>query len=294
MSTINKPSNLFAAAIGLSLSLLTSTVFADIQSQVVWAVNLGGEAFRADDSLQYQADNCTKHNDCRSVAAVEGTQIQPLYKSYRTGNLRFSRPLNNGIYDLTLHFMEPEDISKGERRFNVLAQGNVVIGDLDSLSPDIRAALASDTQIIELLGQDDTDLEKALQRIVAPLIIGLAFLEARFDHSLAALHALMRLGHDRPVMLVGAHDVLVRVKGDFSATLPVGSRFSIWPLGRQKFSQSRGLKWPLDGLDMAAGKVIGTSNQVSDSTVEITASTGDGYAVIMSLRHMPALLNAVT
>jgi thiamine pyrophosphokinase len=170
----------------------------------------------------------------------------------------------------------------------------VVIGDLDSLSPDIRAALASDTQIIELLGQDDTDLEKALQRIAAPLIIGLAFLEARFDHSLAALHALMRLGHDRPVMLVGAQDVLVRVKGDFSATLPVGSRFSIWPLGRQKFSQSRGLKWPLDGLDMAAGKVIGTSNQVSDSTVEITASTGDGYAVIMSLRHMPALLNAVT
>mgnify|MGYP001062695453 CR=1 FL=1 len=169
----------------------------------------------------------------------------------------------------------------------------VVIGDLDSLSPDIRAALASGTQIIELLGQDDTDLEKALQRISAPLIIGLAFLEARFDHSLAALHALMRLDHDRPVMLVGAHDVLVRVKGDFAATLPVGSRFSIWPLGRQKFSQSRGLKWPLDGLDMAAGKIIGTSNQVSDSTVEITASTGDGYAVIMSLRHMPALINAV-
>lgn len=145
MSTINKPSNLFAAAIGLSLSLLTSTVFADIQSQVVWAVNLGGEAFRADDSLQYQADNCTKHNDCRSVAAVEGTQIQPLYKSYRTGNLLFSRPLNNGIYDLTLHFMEPEDISKGERRFDVLAQGNLVIGDLDvrsSRDGRMRSALS--------------------------------------------------------------------------------------------------------------------------------------------------------
>lgn len=168
----------------------------------------------------------------------------------------------------------------------------IVIGDMDSLSADLT--LPDAVQKVYLSGQDDTDFEKCLARIEAPLIIGLGFLEARFDHSLAAIHALMRIHHDRPVMLIGGTDVLLRVRGDFGIDLPIGTRFSVWPLGDQTFQSSKGLLWPLDGLEMAPGNMIGTSNQVSAKRVSITAAKGDGYAIILPLDVLDAVLLSVS
>ena len=178
----------------------------------------------------------------------------------------------------------------------LLALGRVpdaVIGDMDSLVS--RDALPSSVEVIHLTGQDDTDFEKCLARIDAPLIIGLGFLEARLDHSLAAIHALMCLRHDRPVLLVGDTDVLLRLTGDIEITMQIGSRISIWPLGRQSFEASAGLRWPLAGLEMAPGEMIGTSNEVSATPVKIAAiNDGDGYAVIAPVEAMAALISAVT
>ncbi len=169
---------------------------------------------------------------------------------------------------------------------------NMIIGDMDSLiSPD---TLPSSVKIIHLSGQDDTDFEKCLARIEAPLIIGLGFLEARFDHSLAAIHALMCLRHDHPVLLVGDTDALLRLTGDVEMTMPVGSRISIWPLGRQSFEASAGLRWPLTGLEMAPGEMIGISNEVIATPVSIVATSGgDGYAVIAPIKMMAELITAV-
>lgn len=170
---------------------------------------------------------------------------------------------------------------------------DVVIGDMDSLVS--RDELPPSVEFMHLTEQDDTDLEKCLARIESPLIIGLGFLEARLDHSLATIHALMSLRHDRPVLLVGATDVLLRLIGDFEVEMPIGSRFSIWPLGQQSFEASTGLKWPLAGLEMAAGKMIGTSNEVNAKPVKITANNeGDGYAVIAPINAMGDLIAAVT
>mgnify|MGYP001353479144 CR=1 FL=1 len=170
---------------------------------------------------------------------------------------------------------------------------DTVIGDMDSLVS--RDALPSSVEVIHLTGQDDTDFEKCLARIDAPLIIGLGFLEARLDHSLAAIHALMGLRHDRPVLLAGDTDVLLRLTGDIEIPMPIGSRISIWPLGRQSFEASAGLRWPLAGLEMAPGKMIGTSNEVSATPVKIAATNhGDGYAVIAPVEAMTVLMAAVT
>jgi thiamine pyrophosphokinase len=156
--------------------------------------------------------------------------------------------------------------------------------DLDQLADDIRQ--------IKRSGQDDTDFEKSLDLIVAPLIIGIGFLDGRFDHSLAALDALARLPHDRPVLLVGGDDVLLRLCGDFEITLPLASRFSVWPLGTQHFLRSRGLEWPLDDVTMAFGKRTGTSNRVNGAPVSIGAGVGDGYVVMVPFTAFDAMLDA--
>ena len=165
-----------------------------------------------------------------------------------------------------------------------------VIGDMDSAS-DLDQ-LPDDIRQIKRSGQDDTDFEKSLDLISAPLIIGVGFLDGRFDHSLAALDALARLPHDRPVLLVGGDDVLLRLRGDFEMTLPLTSRFSVWPLGVQHFLHSQGLEWPLDDVTMTFGKRIGTSNRVNGTPVSITTGVGDGYIAMAPFTAFDAMLDA--
>jgi len=163
-----------------------------------------------------------------------------------------------------------------------------VIGDMDSIG-DI-AAIDPAIERVHLTGQDDTDFEKCLRLIAAPMIVGFGFLGARCDHMLAVLHGLAALEDRRPVVLVGQHDVMVRVRGNCHFALPVATRLSIWPLGRQAFVRSQGLAWPVDGLTMEIGSQIGTSNQVTAPRVDIEAGAGDGYMVIVPEKCLPAVL----
>ena len=165
-----------------------------------------------------------------------------------------------------------------------------VIGDMDSANG--LGQLPDDIRQIKRSGQDDTDFEKSLNLISAPLIIGIGFLDGRFDHSLAALDALARLPHGRPVLLVGGDDVLLCLRGDFEMTLPLASRFSVWPLGVQHFLNSYGLEWPLDDVTMAIGKRTGTSNRVNGTPISITAGVGDGYVAMAPFTAFDAMLDA--
>ena len=173
----------------------------------------------------------------------------------------------------------------------VLASGrrpDMVIGDMDS-----GADLPEDIRRLHLTGQDDTDFEKCLQRILAPLVIGFGFLDARLDHTLAAIHALAAVPHDRPILLVGTTDMVLRLRGDIAFPASAGDRVSIWPLGRQKFHRSSGLAWPLDSLDMAPGRMIGTSNVATGGEVEILADDGDGYALIRPVAAAASMLPVI-
>jgi len=165
-----------------------------------------------------------------------------------------------------------------------------IIGDMDSV--DRLGDLPKSIRQILLSGQDDTDFEKCLKLIDAPLIVGFGFLDGRFDHSLAALNALARLHHDRPIFLVGANDVLLRLCGDFQVTVNIGTRFSIWPLGCQHFLRSTGLEWALDDLTMEMGRHSGTSNRSTANRISIAAGKGDGYLAIAPLATFDNMLKA--
>ena len=165
-----------------------------------------------------------------------------------------------------------------------------VIGDMDSVGE--LDQLDSAMELVHQIGQDNTDFEKCLSLIHAPLIVGFGFLGARHDHVLAALHALASLSDSRPIILVGQDDVMMRVRGDCQFHLPIDTRFSLWPLGRQSFIKSQGLAWPVDGMTMQIGKQNGTSNRVTDTTVKLKAGPGDGYMVILPAAYLWQLLQA--
>ena len=160
---------------------------------------------------------------------------------------------------------------------NCIADSDVrphaIVGDLDSLADPARWRRRS--RLLRLDEQDTTDLEKCLYSVEAPRFVGLGFTGQRLDHTLAALHVLLRYADSKPVLLAAEQDWVWVPRRSLTLDLPKGSRLSLYPLARTAFVGSSGLKYPLDNLVLAPGEAIGTSNEVVTSPVQIDFAPDD-------------------
>lgn len=153
-----------------------------------------------------------------------------------------------------------------------LALGQVpraVIGDMDSLAPDLRAAIPDDR--FHAIGeQDSTDFEKALRTIRAPITLGVGFTGARLDHQLACFNGLVR-HPERRCILLSDTDIAFLAPPVLALPLTAGTRVSLFPLGLVE-GVSEGLRWPIGGLVFTPDGRIGTSNQATGPVrLEMTA-----------------------
>ena len=160
---------------------------------------------------------------------------------------------------------------------------DLVIGDLDSIN--IQAEQEHRSRLLKISEQHSTDFEKSLYATEAPLYLGFGFLGRRFDHSLAALHSLVKYRTQKRIVLVDQEDMVwvPPVADIFEINLPHGTRFSIYPMEPVAFATSQGLVYPLDGLSLRQGVAIGTSNRVNGETVRIHQATDEtgAWAVIV-------------
>jgi thiamine pyrophosphokinase len=145
---------------------------------------------------------------------------------------------------------------------------NFVIGDMDSADALSIEGLDPAT-VLQVDEQESTDFDKALRNIKAPLVLGLGFVGGRIDHQLAVFSTLVRYPQKRCI-LIGPEDIVFHLPEHLEIELPEGSRFSIFPL-RPGRAVSSGLEWPLDGLFLEAGGMLGTSNMVTKGSVRIRA-----------------------
>lgn len=163
-----------------------------------------------------------------------------------------------------------------------------IVGDLDSLEK--IDYWQQQTQVVPIAEQNTTDFEKCLYTVKAPLIVAVGFTGKRFDHTLVTLHLMQKYVDRVKLLLVTDEDVCFAWCGDLQLSLPVGSRFSLYPLSKTTFIKSSGLEYPLDGLTLEQGRLIGTSNGVSSSEVSLSGEPGGIYVVIVSLSVLGALL----
>lgn len=163
-----------------------------------------------------------------------------------------------------------------------------VIGDFDSVTAAALEAIPADRRI-RVAEQDSTDFEKCLARIDAPLVVAVGFLGRRVDHQLAAMATLA--GRDGPpVVLLGRHDVVFHAPPRLRLDPPLGSRFSLFPMGRVT-GRSEGLEWPIDGIAFAPDGRIGTSNRVT-GPVRL-AFDGPGMLVVMPRAALASVARAL-
>lgn len=163
-----------------------------------------------------------------------------------------------------------------------------VIGDMDSLS-DRGARNIPRDRLVRVAEQDNTDFEKCLDRIRAPVVIGLGFLGGRVDHTLAALSCVARRG--AACLLIGPSDVAFAAPARLRLDLPEGCRLSLYPMAPVT-GRSTGLEWPIDGLDFGPMARIGTSNR---TTGPVTLDfDGPGMVVLLPYEQRDAAWDALS
>ncbi len=173
----------------------------------------------------------------------------------------------------------------------LVASGHVpqhVIGDLDSLDPIIRSDLGD--KVIHIPEQDSTDFDKCLRTLRAPFVLALGFDGARLDHTLASMSSLVRHGRARVIMLA-AQDICFLAPPRLTLALPMGARFSLFPMAPVS-GRSSGLYWPIEDAKFAPAVQIGTSNRTNAEQVVLEFDQ-PGMLVLLDRAHLLNTLSAL-
>jgi beta-glucanase (GH16 family) len=101
------------------------------ETDLVWAVNVGGPAYEGIDGTQYRAEESISGGTVGQMETVKGSQDAFLYQSYRAGDIEVAHSIADGTYDITFHFADPSDVAAGERVFDAFVEGRRAIDDLD-------------------------------------------------------------------------------------------------------------------------------------------------------------------
>ncbi len=98
------------------------------------AINIGGGDVTAVDGTFFSAERFVTGGALAETDKIKGSQNPGLFRECRTGDVAIDLPLPSGTYDLTFYFSEPDEIGGRERLFDVLAEGETVIDDLDVMA----------------------------------------------------------------------------------------------------------------------------------------------------------------
>lgn len=172
---------------------------------------------------------------------------------------------------------------------------SVLVGDLDSVSPDALDWAEQHATIDRFdPDKDHTDTELALRRAADLNPTRLVLLSGggdRLDHTLAAITA---LGH-RSLTSIPTIDAwwggqrlrILHGPGRTTLCLPVGSTVSLIALhGLCTGVTISGVRWPLEAADVAPGRGLGISNETTEPTVAISISTGVLTVVIPDMPEL--------
>lgn len=220
----------------------------------------------------------------------------------RAKTLNFSRPvtlvgggaLSRGMLDEAMAVTGAVVAADGaaDRLVELGIKPDAVIGDMDSIA-DLATWQRSETPVVHLADQDSTDFEKCLGALEAPFYVGAGFTGRRVDHMLAVFHAMLARPAP-PVFQLGEQEAIALVPAghDISLDLEPGAIVSLFPLLPAKGTLSRGLEWSVDGLAMAPGQQVGTSNRAVQAQVQI-GFDAPGVLLLVERRFLAALIRAV-
>lgn len=183
----------------------------------------------------------------------------------------------------------------------------VIIGDLDSLTPTVRdfySSQPSPATVIHDTDQESTDFGKAITYIRTQYepaldIVALGGIGGRVDQGISQLHHLYKFQDDpayatgRLFLLSGAsltfllkagkHSIQVREDGEQDV---FGKHVGIIPLKEPSRISTRGLEWDVTDWESEIGGQVSTSNHLLPDTQAVYVETDKDVLFTIALRQV--------
>jgi len=151
---------------------------------------------------------------------------------------------------------------------------SIIIGDMDSLSPEIKQRFAD--KIIKISEQNTNDLTKAVNWCTANNINTFKILGAtgkREDHSIANIALLSEYSNTANVQIISDYGVFLSIKKTTKFDSFIGQQVSIFSMETGTEICSEGLKYPLDNMQLKKWW-HGTLNESTEKTFTISFEKG--------------------
>jgi thiamine pyrophosphokinase len=171
-------------------------------------------------------------------------------------------------------------------------QPHAVVGDLDSLEPELVEQMVARDVLIERHrpDKDKTDLELALEFAIhrgATEVLMLGAVGDRLDQTLGNFLLLALSGWPIPIYVAEGNQLAQVLAGEGSMVLaaPPGSTVSVLALSDQVTGITyTGLVYPLDNFTLPIGSTRGMSNVVATAPATIRIASGR-LLVVQALEH---------
>lgn len=152
---------------------------------------------------------------------------------------------------------------------------DVVLGDLDSVSPRAKKAFAP--QLLHVPTQENTDLEKALLWALAHKVTHLtlvSFVGNRWDFSIGNLLTLCTYARQFHVCVAADHWRIYPLIASAQLPCQKGKRLSLIPLKPCTGVTLTGCKYPLRQVRLLPGTTRTLSNQTTATRVDVKFTRG--------------------
>lgn len=162
-----------------------------------------------------------------------------------------------------------------------------LLGDMDSIDPSVKSKLSRTPAVTFPEDKDKTDsqlaVEWALERGAGYILIA-GGIGDRFDHSLANAHLLYHIHRAGATgAITDGRQSLHLLVDQLTLEAPAGYLLSVLPLTASCSGLSlAGLRWELDGYDLAMGDTRTVSNEFTGQPARLMLKSGMALVVVGS------------
>ena len=157
-----------------------------------------------------------------------------------------------------------------------------IIGDLDSIKPEIYDYYYDKCEIIQISRQNDTDVEKCLKFAYKNKFKDVILLGAtgdRLDHSFCNLGITLKFFDKVRIRVIHQRSILSVHQGVATLKTIPGETISIYGLDTKTKFESEGLKYPLKNFSLPFGTKESTSNIAITNEVHLKIKGGKAFVI---------------
>ena len=152
-----------------------------------------------------------------------------------------------------------------------------IIGDLDSIRPDVYKFYSDKSDIIKINRQNDTDIEKCLKFVIKKKYDEVVLLGAtgdRLDHSFCNLGIVLKYFSKIKMMIIHQRSLLTAYTGNIILSTIPNEIISLYGIDSRTRVKSYGLKYPLKNITLPFGQKESTSNIAVNNKVQLQIKGG--------------------